>query len=240
MKKILIVCNQHGNELLGDRLRASLEEKNSEALKVLTFLNANPEAKRLGVRFVDSDMNRAYRPKTVKLNYEEKKAREIIELTKKFDLVLDMHTTTCMQPESVIVSSLNLENSEANLFLSSLNINQIVEMNEPIARDSLIGNVPHSLCFELNNKQINKCLNLIEEGILNYCFGKSKYPQKELYQIDGIIEKNKENLRKKFTNLKRHGDGFYPFLTGSNNSYRTNPAYKYLGFKAKNKLRIKV
>lgn len=246
MNKILIVCNQHGNELLGDIFRQYLEAKNSLLLASIDFYNANPMAKRKKVRYINCDMNRSYRPKSSNLNYEEKQAQKILQKAKKYDLVLDMHTTVCKQPNSIILCQKNLVNRQVLKFAQNTSLVDMILMPSSIAKDSLIGDIDNSLSFEVNNSHAENLNVELEQAIGRYLgennqkFSSRKYVKKNLYIIDGKIEKNPENMKKSFINLKKCPDGFYPFLTGANNSYRLKSHYKYLGFKATQKIKIVV
>ena len=238
MKKVLIVCNQHGNELLGDRFKQYLRLKSSPLLGEVDFYNANPIAKQKKVRYINCDMNRSYRPKSGSLNYEEKQAQKVMQKAKKYDLVLDMHTTVCEQPNSIILCQKNLVNSSVLKFVRSTKLKNIILMPNSIAKDSLIGNIDNSLSFEVNNSQIENINVELEKALSRYLddnhlkLAIGNYAKKKLYIIDGKIEKNSVNMKKRYVNLKKCQDGYYPFLTSPNNSYRQKSEYKYLGFKA--------
>ena len=62
MKKILLLGSQHGNELLGEKLYQYMQTYRQELLPYVVFKIGNPEAHQKGVRYVESDMNRAYTP----------------------------------------------------------------------------------------------------------------------------------------------------------------------------------
>ena len=91
MKKILLLGSQHGNELLGEKLYKYIIKNRPELTNFVFYKVANLKAKRLGVRYIESDMNRSYN--CGKDTYEKRRATKIIEYIKanNFDLVLHMH-----------------------------------------------------------------------------------------------------------------------------------------------------
>src|SRR5688500_4098990 len=93
--RILIVGAQHGNEKLGPRLQRYLKNDKSGKFKNVDYLCGNPRALRADVRFIDTDLNRSYKPQTP-ITYEEKRAKKILKIIQQsqYDYVLDVHTTT--------------------------------------------------------------------------------------------------------------------------------------------------
>lgn len=241
MNKILIVCNQHGNELLGDQLKDYLQKKNSPILKSLTFYNANPGAKKLNKRFIDMDMNRAYgNLENKNLNHEQKQAKKLSAKTKNYSLVIDLHTTTCNQPSSFIVSNSNLLNKKVIAFIKSSPINTVIVMKDGIAKSSLLNVVTHVVCVEVFEPNVPKELAILEKALSNYINNKNNHKLNNIYYMSHLINKTTKNINQKFINLEFNKGGFYPFLTGSANSYRTDESYKYLGFKSYCKLKIRI
>jgi len=241
MKNILIVCNQHGNELLGDQLKDYLQKKQSPILKSLTFYNANPLAKNKKVRFIDIDMNRAYTNlNNTNLNHEQKMAKKLSAKVKSYNLVIDLHTTVCNQPSSFILSQANLLNNNVLDLIKSSPINNVVAMKDSIAKASLLSVAPQVVCVEIYKPNAPKELAILEKTLRNYINNKNNHKLNNIYYMSHLINKTTKNINQKFINLELNKGGFYPFLTGSDNSYRTNDSYKYLGFKSYSKLKIRI
>ena len=241
MKNILIVCNQHGNELLGDQLKDYLQKNNSPILKRLTFYNANPLAKNKKVRFIDTDMNRAYTNlNNANLNHEQKMAKKLSAKVKSYKLVIDLHTTVCNQPSAFIVSQANLLNNNVLALIKSSPINNVVVMKDGIAKSSLLNVTPQVVCVEIYKPNAFKELATLEASLSNFLNNINNHNLKNFYYMSHFINKTPKNINQKFVNLQLNKGGFYPFLTGSANSYRTDGSYKYLGFKSYSKLKIRI
>lgn len=87
--RILVLGGTHGNEELGIKLIELLKNK---PIKDVEAMIANPRAVELNKRFAESDLNRSFGsqyPGT----YETKRAIKLSNITKNFDLVIDLHNT---------------------------------------------------------------------------------------------------------------------------------------------------
>lgn len=90
--KVLVIGGMHGNEPLGigvvERLRA-------RPLPGVDTLLANEQAIALNSRFAETDLNRAFPGNKRALQYEPRRATQVLEATAAYDLVLDFHNTHC-------------------------------------------------------------------------------------------------------------------------------------------------
>lgn len=99
MNKILVLGGTHGNETLGVELVKLL--RNKPMMGVDTLI-ANPRAVSAKCRYTESDLNRSFGlqfPGT----YETKRARELRQTVKKYQIVLDFHNTMTPDNDSVFV-----------------------------------------------------------------------------------------------------------------------------------------
>jgi hypothetical protein len=87
--KILVIGGIHGNERLGVDLVTSLEQNPIENIDTLI---ANPLAVAQNVRFVESDLNRSFGTSVLD-TYEKNRAKELEQIIKPYDIVLDFHNT---------------------------------------------------------------------------------------------------------------------------------------------------
>jgi len=118
-KKIFIVGGTHGNEWTG----IFVVEKYAEFFKQkypqlqLEFILANPEARKLGKRFKDEDLNRAFQFLEEKRenSYEHSRARELKEKLSEDCFIIDFHTTTSNMGKTLILTSYD----PLNLWVSS-------------------------------------------------------------------------------------------------------------------------
>ena len=237
MKKILILGSQNGNELLGEALYEYIRTNRQELLPHISYLVGNIQAKRQGVRYVEADLNRSYTGK--KTTYEERRAGSILAYIKKhaFELVLDMHTTTCEQPPCFIAHS--LEGSAAR-FLRASSIEKVVHMNHDIVKTSLIGVCPQAVSIEVNKDSLDdRLLADLCDDLQRYVEGSAAHAEKHVYEVDDLLKKTElsEKGAGELRNFQKSPYGFYPVLVGEN-SYKKQTAY--LGFKAYARVRSRV
>ena len=236
MNKVLLLGSQHGNELLGKQLHNYIKLSRSELLPHITYRVGNPRAYKKGVRFIESDLNRSYTGYTT--TYEEQRASKILSFIKKeqFDLVLDLHTTTCIQPPCFIVSHVT---PLLKKYIGGSSILNIVEMSHSIVQTSLIGVCPQSISIEVNehidNTLLQELCNSIECFLGNVRLGKTR----KIYKVSELLRKQDISTQQasKLHNFTKNSAGFYPILVGEN-SYKKHT--DYLGFKAYSVTTIKV
>lgn len=112
MKKVLVFGGTHGNEWTG----VFVVQKFAETLRAkypaldVEFIFANPEAHKVGKRFKDEDLNRAFqflnesRPES----FEHNRARELRDkILAQPCFVIDLHTTTSNMGNTLIVTDYN-------------------------------------------------------------------------------------------------------------------------------------
>jgi len=223
MKKILLLGAQHGDEMLGDHLIKYIDTYRPEMLPYITYKIGNPRAYKHKVRFIESDLNRSYTGANA--TYEERLANEIIKFisNKKFDLVLDLHTTTCDQPTIMIVASLN---ETVRQFSAISFISNTIIMMPDIADLGLIGNCPQAISIEVYEDKIdNKLLAHICDDIHRYV------KKQNIYQIENTLNKCEitKDRALSLTNFKKSSYGFVPILVSESSYQKTNDFY---GFKA--------
>jgi len=90
--KILVIGGMHGNEPLGINLAESLFKTPIGGVDVML---ANERAIAKNVRFINTDLNRAFPGNARARGYEHKCAAYLLDVCKGYDLVLDFHNTNC-------------------------------------------------------------------------------------------------------------------------------------------------
>ena len=88
-KKLIIICT-HANEKYGLEVQKQIGSK-------YEFLIGNPLAMEKNIRFVESDLNRSF-PGNISGTYEEKRAVEILKVIKKYEFIIDLHSTSENHP----------------------------------------------------------------------------------------------------------------------------------------------
>jgi len=226
---ILLLGSPHGNEVLGDVLHAYIQKHRADLLPHVTFLIGNIKAKKAGIRFVESDLNRSYNGK--RSTYEERRAARILRYiaTHDFDLVLDLHTTTCEQPPCLIIPDVT---DGVRRFVRASSTTKIVLMKHDIVRSSLIGVCPQAVSIEINDHGLSsEQMERLCHDLDRYIAAKSHDAEKELYDISEPLKKSEisESDATKLQNFTLSEYGFYPVLVGEN-SYKAQT--NYLGFKS--------
>jgi succinylglutamate desuccinylase len=237
MKKILLLGSQHGNELLGDMLHAHIKAHRKELLPFVTFVVGNIRAKKAGVRFVESDLNRSYTGE--RKTYEQRRAARLLHFIRQenFDLVLDLHTTTCDQPPCLIVPELK---GSVLPFLQACSIKRLVHMRHEIVQATLNGSCPQAVAVEVNKDAINhELLEDLANDIKRYLKNERLGIVRTVHEVNHLLGKNElsEADVKNLRNFQKSVHGFTPILVGEN-SYKKDT--HYLGFKAYNVYATKV
>lgn len=236
-KKILLLGSQHGTEVLGELLIAHINEHRKELLPHVTYMVGNPRAKRLGTRYIEKDMNRSYTGGGG--TYEERRAAKVLKHIQEthYDLVLDLHTTTCIQPPCLIVCDLNAPSSR---YLRATSLERIVHMQHEMGGVSLIGKAPEAVVIEIYKETVDAdLLNQLCDDIVRYINNTASSIAKTVFEVKHLLGKDElsESEAEKLENFVMSKHGFYPILTG-NNSYKQQT--NYLGFKAHNAYPIEV
>lgn len=230
MKSILLVASQHGDEIIGQQLYQYIEKHAADIYAHITFIIANPLAYSLGKRYVETDMNRSY-ISSAPQSYEEYLAGGLLRHIERseYDLVLDLHTTHCVQEPSLLVAP--LYDMRAKAFVAASSIKNVVIIDHQIVQTSLIGRVRHAVSLEFQHEADETDLANITDDIGRFIAARQSDVKHDMYRIYDLIEKNSipEDEAQRLRNFVMSEQGFYPVLVG-NNSYRKNT--HYLGFKA--------
>lgn len=120
LSKILFLTEVHGDEKIGSLV---LDEIKDYLPKNVEIILANKKASERNIRFVDCDLNRCAPGKKDSSKYEERRAYEIIEMSKKFDIAIDIHGSISKTGIFTLITNLTKENL---LLASSLPIDNIV------------------------------------------------------------------------------------------------------------------
>jgi succinylglutamate desuccinylase len=230
MNKILLLGAQHGNELLGRQLYGHIARRRPQILPFITYKAGNLRAYKQNVRYIESDLNRSYTGK--RHTYEERRATRILKyiIQNKFNLVLDLHTTTCEQPPCFIAPGVT---PGTERFIRASSITRIVQMNHSIVASSLIGNCTQAISIEVNRQEAeaSTLLDALCDDIERYILGDTGTATKTIYHVDDLLKKTEvtDAQAAMLHNFQRSAQGYYPILVGEN-SYKKQT--EYLGFKA--------
>ncbi|ACK72150.1 Aspartoacylase [Gloeothece citriformis PCC 7424] len=103
IKRVMTVGGTHGNELTGVYLVKKFQKYphiiQRSTFETLTLL-ANPKAIEVGRRYLETDLNRCFKPQDLQnknlFKYEQLRAKEIAQYIqdKQIDFIIDLHRTT--------------------------------------------------------------------------------------------------------------------------------------------------
>lgn len=118
---ILVIGGLHGNEKLGLELVNLIKRR---PIKNVSSVLANKEAIAKNYRFIKQDLNRSFPGDIQSVDYEQRRAAQLIKLASKYDIVLDFHSTYCPDNNCCFVG----ENANNNLYdiAGLLGLNRVV------------------------------------------------------------------------------------------------------------------
>lgn len=224
--KILIIGATHGNETLGVELYQELLQSRSPLLEHTEFHLANPRAYAHKARYMEQDLNRSYKNHTE--SYESLRAQEVATRIQrcKYDLVLDIHTTRCIQPTSLILYT--LDGVAKRRFIRASHVRHILLVN-PLDDILALGDTVVGYEVSENKLPAQGIQDLIGD-MTRYINNTNLGISRSTYTMKGKIYKKdiSPDTASTFKNFSPHPLGFVPVLTGSN-SYIKNT--DYIGFK---------
>ena len=93
MRKILFIAAAHGNERDSVKVMRQLEKELPKEKYGYNWIIGNEKAFAVNTRFTEQDLNRSAPGDINSPVYEACRAAELIEYSKKFDVVIDLHGT---------------------------------------------------------------------------------------------------------------------------------------------------
>jgi len=105
-KKILFIGGTHGDETIGVEVLEKMRGERNDFDVVI----GNPKALRKGRRFVRYDLNRCAPGSRLSPYYEKRRARFLVNLSKKYDYTIDIHGSSCLVGIFTIITNPSPEN----------------------------------------------------------------------------------------------------------------------------------
>lgn len=216
-KKFLVLVATHGDEYFSIPLVKRLKRANPDRFDVEI---SNPLALKKRIRFIDCDLNRVAPGSKLAKQYEIRRANYIIEKSKQYEFVLDIHGADSNCGIFTIVTN----PTPANLILAYLlPIKRIViwgsrKNGHKFGSISRFVNCGVSIeCGPKNSQSIKSQLSaLIEKFLLSYALNQETN-DRELYQVIGkVSEKDISKTQMKnledFKKVKLNDQLFFPIL----------------------------
>ena len=158
-------------------------------LEYVDILIGNPRAFAACKRYIESDINRSYN--TALDTYESRRADYIKNYiaVNKPDLVIDFHTTTAIQPNCLIGSTIN--DSEVRRYMRASHVNNVIVVH-PLHDITEVA--PHFIAYEIPNDNINTALlDAICDDIMRFVRSEVASNNKVVYQMQGKILTNNDS-----------------------------------------------
>ena len=226
-KKFLVIVVTHGDEAFSLPIISNMKENFPNKFD---YIVGNPKAFKENKRFIDVDLNRVAPGKEKSDSYERNRAREIMERSKNYSFILDIHGTVSSSGIFTIVTN----PTPQNLFLAySLPIRKIViwgSKNNARNMGPLTRFVDCGVGIECGPKDSIGVRKQLIKILKAFMFKKNVMPDnnKEFYQVFGSVKKyelkNKKIKLKDFTVVSLNGQVFFPLLV---NQYRNEEIICY-------------
>lgn len=92
-RKILFIAATHGDESFSIGVLENLEKRYSRSEYGYDWIVGNPKALERGSRYIDTDLNRSAPGDPNGVSYEQRRAAKIMELSRRYTFVIDIHGT---------------------------------------------------------------------------------------------------------------------------------------------------
>ena len=229
--KILFIAALHGDEGFGVDALKEIEKKLDKERYKYDWVIGNPKAYGQNTRYTETDLNRIAPGNSASEIYEERRAAELVALSKDFDYVIDIHGTTAKSGVFVLVTN----PSTANLMLAAcMPLQNVVVWAADVSKKC--GPVTqYAKCpaieIECGPKDDKKIRNKISEVVENIIKTKSRsvselmknIVNQKYFYVTGSIENIDTTDMKEFEKTQVDGEEFYPLLI---NSYKIGSARK--------------
>jgi succinylglutamate desuccinylase len=227
--KVLFICATHGDEGFSIPVLKELEKTYPKEKYNYDWIIGNPFALKKQTRFVDCDLNRSAPGNLNALEYENRRAAEIREISKQYDIVIDIHGTKSNFGVVKIIPYPTYPNLILASYFSEKR-NVIWYSKKSKAKGPLV-QFMHCPAIELecgdktdpNNKQLLKrTLSTFLETLQRTTLPNDTQDQ-EFYLVYGKVTQDPIQ-QKDFVKTTLANETFYPFLTS--NGYKNTSYYK--------------
>ncbi len=219
MSKILFIVATHGNETIGLDVIKKIALKYPKDKYNYSWVIGNPKAFSRGKRFIEADLNRSSPGDLESTIYEERRAFEILKLSKSYDLVIDIHGSNSNCGIVTIIT----DPKRCNLKLAeSVPIeNNVIWFSEnskikgPITQHAQSPSIEIE-CGPMDSARVGESLRVVLEKILEDNLSEGKpysKGKKEYFEVYGKIEGTWDGKLIDFNKTTIRGESFYPFMS---------------------------
>jgi Succinylglutamate desuccinylase / Aspartoacylase family len=235
----ILIIGLHGDEDLAARVAYYIHTNRPDLLQHVDYICGNPKAATKQIRATTplADLNRSFRPNGEPSGYEEERAQELMLRMKKYDYVLDVHTSETECGRFFLVA--DPDDESVRDVIASSSIERIAVLPRQLTDTALIGNVARSIAIEYNEilarkPEATKEIIEIVDGLIGRHYQKKL---RQLFIVERAVPKSEDpgDVR----NFEMCSDGYYPILFGVGlKSYRNDPSKNYLGFASSKIVRV--
>ena len=165
--RIAVVGGIHGDEPAGvrivERLAETIDTENCNGTVQLVL--ANEPAIDRGVRYTDTDLNRAFPGDSESDEYESALATRLVALLSGADAVLALHTSHSAPPPFVIYSNMT---DAVRRTITGLPVDYAVDSSE-LRGTTLDSVVPHAVSIEVGRQGSDDAVTAGYEAALDFC-----------------------------------------------------------------------
>ncbi len=229
VRSILFICATHGDEGFSVDVLDELSKTYNPKEYGYDWIIGNPLALKSGTRFIDKDLNRSAPGDPGSQYYDDRRAAEIIKLSRQYDAVIDIHGSVA---DCGVVTIVPYPTTENMALAESLPIERTViwyskksTVSGPLAQYVMCPSVEIE-CGPKNDPVVQDNLKAIIGNIIvaNLNDNDISLPDQELFSVYGKELGRSDKTVKDFQECVRSGEKFYPFLSA--NQYEGVVCYK--------------
>lgn len=205
-KKLIFFSATHGDEAFSIAVVKKLSKEYAFDRKI-----SNPKALALNTRFTQADLNRSGPGNSRSKIYEERRAKVMISLGKKYQTVIDLHGTVSNTGIFIILSNPNWQNIELAKKFAIKNV-VLWPSLEPTGPMSQF--IPNCLEIECGPKNEVQTAIKLESILRKYLSSNNDRIKQNYFIVCGKFTKNITKPMKEFTKFSYKKESFYPLMIG--------------------------
>lgn len=215
--KTLIITETHGDEKIGTNV---IREITKTTRANFDWIIGNEEASKINKRFIELDLNRIAPGNIKSKKYEERRAAEMILISKQYDFVIDIHGADSKSGIFIIVTNPKIENI---IFALTIPIKNIVIWS-PKNNDAgpITKFIDCGVEIECGSKELKKTEKELKKIIIKINKSKTEFNQinfkeKNIFRVYEKLLTNENNKILKFNDFKKtklNNEIFFPLLSG--------------------------
>lgn len=216
--KILLIGGTHGNEKIGIDAIVDLRQKRQD----FDWIIGNPRACRKNTRCIDADLNRSAPGNFLSLQYEKRRAKKLLLLSRKYQYTIDIHGSNRSVGVFVIITNPTAKNM---LLAKKIGVENIViwpafspELSGPLSQ--YFPNGFELECGPQNDPKIKqKLINVLDSFLDQVDRGRGNTVRQRFFLVYGSFKSNTNSSYPKewseFKSASWQGENFYPLLISS-------------------------